>query len=724
MGEPRPAAPSWEPLVERARTEGLGNAAGAGSPRPVGASIIARNAVAVVLAQVEAELGLDGVDAVLAAVDDRRLRVESLAPGTWTPVQYVSALFQAAAVTAGDPAVCRRAGASVFTQPHMASVVEVLRRLQRPAQALEVIADTAATEAAAVAISVERVRGDTATVSLTVRAPLSPDRLFCGYASGLLSSVPGIFGLAPTTVVETECQGEGAPSCRFDMAWGAAATARAPAAADPDAVAERVAAGLANVADLDRTLADVVAGATSACGSRGLLWVGEDGGRLLDGSPGSSVVLAESPGIASTSAARLFTYAMDEEEARRTAQWLGPLPLADGPSGQAGTWTVAAVDDGIRPIGWLAVDGAAPGASAEQHVASWAAMASIAVRGAAVRSRSKRLSSATSALQDLTAGLARAESTGDVARALARSGPLVLGGRRVLVATWCATTGTLVEAARTVPRPSLRTDPQPVVACRSFMERLVRSGSPVALSARHTEPVVEDLCRIAGFDRGMVVPVVSAGTCYGVLVVDVEPGALPPASACQRRCDVATGLANVAGLAFRRAALAEQAVRGEHHDAVTGLADGRLLRVHARQALAAAHRQGRSVGMLCVDIDGFGAHVARCGRSGADRILVEVARRLSRAVRVADVVARIGSDEFAVLLPSASTAEELAVVAARVADSFAAPLLLGGAEVAVTVGIGATLSAPGDREADLMARGDRAMVVAKERGRGQTWFDT
>ncbi len=708
--------------MERARTPSGRGPAAEVPPGPAGragsGSILARNAVAVVLAQVEAERGLEGVDAVLGAVSARRQRVEDLAARSWTPVQEVVAVFQAAAVTVGDPAVSRRAGASVFAQPHMAPVVALLRTLDRPSDALELIADTAATESAVLDLTLDGVRGDVASVSMAIRPPLAPDHLLCGYAAGLLSSVPGLFGLAPTSVTETECQADGAPRCRFVVAWGADADAGAAGTGrrqeEGGTVAERVAASLAAPGDLDRTLADVVAGATgAAAGRRGLLAVRVPAG-------------AGAPGPLGDGEPQVFAYGLTDSEARGAARALDRVPVRPGIAVRgAGGWWLAPIDDGSGPAGYLAVDGPAcddPG----RRVASWSAMASIAVRtatlGAAVRGRAQ----AASALADAAGDLARAGSKADVARVLARAAPLVVGGHRAVVAEWLPASGSLVTLARTAPRALQRTDPPPVVACGPFVERLVRGGHAIALQARDTEPVVEDLCRVAGFDTGLVVPLVARSRCYGVLVVDADPegaGAGGPAGGHRlprlARGEAAAGLASMAALAFDRVALADQAERGEHHDALTGLPDRRLLELHARRALAAAQREGRCTAMLYVDVDGLAALNDRFGRAVADQVLAAVGRRLQAAVRVADVVARSGGDEFAVLLPSTSLPQEATVVAERVAGAFAVPVVVGGVEAAVTVSVGAALSEPGDEPRELLARAVGAMRAAKAAGRGR-----
>ena len=119
-----------------------------------------------------------------------------------------------------------------------------------------------------------------------------------------------------------------------------------------------------------------------------------------------------------------------------------------------------------------------------------------------------------------------------------------------------------------------------------------------------------------------------------------------------------------------------------------------------------------------MDLDNFKYVNDSLGHDAGDELLAKAARRLEGCVRPEDTVARLGDDEFAVLLESLGS-ERAREVAARIGEALRAPFLLGGEEARVGASVGVACALPGEKDAaELLGEADREMYQAKERGRG------
>lgn len=154
-------------------------------------------------------------------------------------------------------------------------------------------------------------------------------------------------------------------------------------------------------------------------------------------------------------------------------------------------------------------------------------------------------------------------------------------------------------------------------------------------------------------------------------------------------------------------------------DPLTGLANRRGLGEHAERMLAHCRRTGHSLALVVIDIDHFKSVNDRYGHDVGDEVLVSVARRLRTAVRGHDVLARLGGEEFVVMLAEATEADAL-VAAERLRKSVLGPSVaaLRNVEVTVSVGVAASTGVSAQLE-ELMRRADSALYVAKTKGRNR-----
>jgi diguanylate cyclase (GGDEF)-like protein/PAS domain S-box-containing protein len=155
------------------------------------------------------------------------------------------------------------------------------------------------------------------------------------------------------------------------------------------------------------------------------------------------------------------------------------------------------------------------------------------------------------------------------------------------------------------------------------------------------------------------------------------------------------------------------------HDALTGLPTRVLLNERLAAALARPPEEARRVAVLMVDLDDFKSVNDHLGHHAGDELLVGVARRLSGAVGERDTVARIGGDEFVVMLDDIEDARALDAAAERVLRALAAPIELEAQVLLVTASIGACLfdSEIGSAE-HLLRYADKAMYRSKAKGGG------
>jgi diguanylate cyclase (GGDEF)-like protein/PAS domain S-box-containing protein len=151
------------------------------------------------------------------------------------------------------------------------------------------------------------------------------------------------------------------------------------------------------------------------------------------------------------------------------------------------------------------------------------------------------------------------------------------------------------------------------------------------------------------------------------------------------------------------------------HDSLTGLANRRLLDELLTTALARTRRSGRSLVVSYLDLDGFKQINDEHGHAVGDAVLVEVGRRLRSSVRDADVIARVGGDEFVVV--SECDPDQTDQPAARLGEAMSEPITPAGATIACSVSIGSIVAAPGHDAAALVAAADAAMYLVKRRRR-------
>lgn|GEM_PF-797811 len=174
-----------------------------------------------------------------------------------------------------------------------------------------------------------------------------------------------------------------------------------------------------------------------------------------------------------------------------------------------------------------------------------------------------------------------------------------------------------------------------------------------------------------------------------------------------------------------------------YHDSLTGLPNRRMFRDYLVRTLERAKRDRQSLALLFLDLDNFKRVNDALGHQFGDKLLQELANRISRCVRRADIVAwagdesdrvpetvaRLGGDEFMILLPHLKDKIEVEIVARRILESISQRFTIEGMNLEVGASIGITIGpADGQNVDSLIKNADIAMYAAKEQGKGNYQF--
>ncbi|HSK96777.1 MAG TPA: diguanylate cyclase, partial [Euzebyales bacterium] len=284
---------------------------------------------------------------------------------------------------------------------------------------------------------------------------------------------------------------------------------------------------------------------------------------------------------------------------------------------------------------------------------------------------------AAAAISSLVAGIARRQHPMAIRFAMAQRAVSVLVGAAVL---WLGTTSPF-GAPVPVRWQAL---PAMVIGCALFIATsLALTSVATALTARDT------------YGRQAARPLrlwlrreLTARGRYAGLLVSLAPIV---ALAAERHVSLLILFALPAIAVSRSIAIAAGRHHHALHDELTGLPNRQLLADRIDQAVALARRHGDRTAVLVLDLNGFGDVNDTLGRGCGDALLQQVAGRMVQTLRGVDTVARIGADEFAVVLHGVRGRDDAEVVARNLRRRLSTPAVIAGVPLAVEVSIGAAL---------------------------------
>ncbi|MFA6500170.1 MAG: GGDEF domain-containing protein, partial [Desulfurivibrionaceae bacterium] len=152
-----------------------------------------------------------------------------------------------------------------------------------------------------------------------------------------------------------------------------------------------------------------------------------------------------------------------------------------------------------------------------------------------------------------------------------------------------------------------------------------------------------------------------------------------------------------------------------HHDPLTGLINRHLFPDRLAQAMILSQRHHKKIALLYVDLDKFKQINDAHGHLAGDTVLKEVASRLRALLRDSDTVARMGGDEFVVILHDISSKTAVSNVTKKIIDALAKPILFNETQFTVMASVGISIYPDDDKQIDaLLQKADKAMYQAKK----------
>ncbi|WP_249009660.1 PAS domain S-box protein [Conexibacter sp. DBS9H8] len=317
------------------------------------------------------------------------------------------------------------------------------------------------------------------------------------------------------------------------------------------------------------------------------------------------------------------------------------------------------------------------------------------------------------ALRVIAERVAQASGTGTVLDEVTTQALSLFEAHSSIIARFDPVTGRAIFVTGTTRDGRSLNDRELNLGGDSAPAQVYRSGRAARAGSRPSSGLDPALAAVAAEQSDAVAaPIVVGGQLWGCVAVGFKDGPAP-ADAEER----AARFAALAGMAIANAQAWDAPARAASTDPLTGLANRRVFEERLAGEFERAQRHQRPLSLVLLDLDHFKAVNDRHGHPAGDRTLVEVARRLEQTARAGELVARIGGEEFAWLLPETdaggalSAAERLREVIAGEPFPDVGP---------VTISAGVCDAAAADSDEELRSRADRALYAAKASGRNTT----
>ncbi|MGK2958228.1 MAG: EAL domain-containing protein [Acidimicrobiales bacterium] len=663
-----------------------------------------------IITLVEQRVGEAGVAALLElAGESRSLEVLKL-DDTWSSYAQGKALFEAAAEVLGDPRAPLHIGEVILDQYMATNMAAMIQSFGSPAAIMPHLNILATKYSTTIDMATEEIGDNFAVVSARSIPNFPRYGLLCDFTMGMLSQVPVLFGLGVATVVEDTCETRGDDACRFRVSWVDDSRVSLTPECQISSLENQVTILQARIDALQATTTDLVSANDIETLSQRIINRASSVMRC----PHFLLTVRPFPGAGLS----VYSTEMSAECSQEIAEGL----RSDSLDSEVNSFLVVEVASARREYGHLvAIQPAGTHFLDFERIAlsRYANLAAVVLDAVTTGEELRAQTHAAQALFDLTRDLAAVSSVKEVAYRVATMVPRMLPTHRVAVWIWddemeglCPVGFSGVDQEEVKAMSDLILRPHESIV----LDMMISDHEPVLLGVEFRDAYLENLFGELLSGHAVLVPVIAGGRFQGMISASV--GEATELLEDEGLLECLRSLADQTSMAFTNARLVERVRHQAMHDSLTGLPNQRLFEDRVRHGLATSRRSGEPVGLFFLDLDRFKAVNDSLGHGAGDDLLAQVANRLTMTMREEDTVARVGGDEFVILVANAVSVESLEALALRVQDSLRESFILGAQVVSISSSVGIVLAdATVDDYQSLVRYADVAMYRAKSQGR-------